>query len=91
MLPWMFFGTTSQFTRVVKFVREHPGLNCFVVDVKDNNGRIPQVPGGEISRYRLSLQATSIFRVGQCTHAGRLLHDRKDRSVSRPIYGKGSS
>ncbi len=46
MLPWMFFGTTSQFTRVVKFVREHPGLNCFVVDVKDNNGRIPQVPGG---------------------------------------------
>lgn len=41
------FGTTSQFTRVVKFVREHPGLNCFVVDVKDNNGRIPQVPRGD--------------------------------------------
>ncbi len=41
------FGTPSQFKRVITFVRENPGLNCFVVDVKDNNGRIPCTPKGD--------------------------------------------
>ncbi|MBP8620090.1 MAG: hypothetical protein KBI39_01300 [Firmicutes bacterium] len=43
------FGTPSQFKRVITFVRENPGLNCFVVDVKDNNGRIPCTPTGDFN------------------------------------------
>ena len=40
------FGTPSLFTDVITFVRSNPGLNCLVVDVKDNNGRIPtEAPG----------------------------------------------
>ncbi len=36
------FGTPSIFAKVITFVRQNPGLNCLVVDVKDNDGRIPQ-------------------------------------------------
>ena len=35
------FGTPSSFSDIITFVRENPGLNCFVIDVKDNHGRIP--------------------------------------------------
>jgi len=35
------FGTPSRFTGVITFIRRNPDLNCLVVDVKDNNGRIP--------------------------------------------------
>jgi hypothetical protein len=35
------FGTPSRFTDVITFIRSNPGLNCLVVDVKDNNGRVP--------------------------------------------------
>lgn len=35
------FGTPSRFAEVITFIRNNPGLNCLVIDVKDNNGRIP--------------------------------------------------
>ncbi|HHT85485.1 MAG TPA: hypothetical protein GXZ88_06945 [Firmicutes bacterium] len=40
------FGTPSRFADVITFIRSNPGLNCLVIDVKDNNGRIPrEAPG----------------------------------------------
>ncbi len=42
------FGTPSRFAEVITFARENPGLNCFVIDVKDNNGRIPCVAPSNI-------------------------------------------
>ncbi|MGI6643101.1 MAG: putative glycoside hydrolase [Bacillota bacterium] len=37
-------GTPAKMTQVVTFVREHPGLNAFVVDLKDNHGQVPCPP-----------------------------------------------
>jgi len=53
------FGTPSQFKRVITFVRENPGLNCFVVDVKITMAG-SLVLRQEISTFPLGLEATSI-------------------------------
>ncbi len=37
-------GTQSKMAQVVTFVRENPGLNAIVADVKDNNGQVPCSP-----------------------------------------------
>ncbi len=37
-------GTPSKMKQVVTFVRQHPGLNAFVVDLKDNHGQVPCPP-----------------------------------------------
>jgi len=37
-------GTQSSFISIMNFVRSHEGLNSFVVDVKDNSGRVPTTP-----------------------------------------------
>ncbi|HHW18271.1 MAG TPA: GTP-binding protein [Firmicutes bacterium] len=37
-------GTPSKFASIIKFVREHEGLNALVIDVKDNSGRVPCPP-----------------------------------------------
>ena len=40
-------GTPSSMASLVAFMRQHEGLNCMVIDVKDNSGRIPTgAPGG---------------------------------------------
>ncbi len=41
-------GTPSKMKQVITFVREHPGLNAFVMDVKDNNGQVPCAPPEEV-------------------------------------------
>ena len=42
------FGSPSRFTGLITFARQNPGINSFVVDVKDNNGRIPCKPESDI-------------------------------------------
>lgn len=37
-------GTPSIMASVMGFVRGHEGLNSFVIDVKDNSGRVPTTP-----------------------------------------------
>lgn len=37
-------GTPSIMKSVMEYVRSHEGLNSFVIDVKDNSGRVPTTP-----------------------------------------------
>ncbi|MGE5580738.1 MAG: putative glycoside hydrolase [Bacillota bacterium] len=37
-------GTPSIMRSIMEFVRGHDGLNSFVIDVKDNSGRVPTTP-----------------------------------------------
>lgn len=37
-------NTASKMDSIRKFVREHEGLNAFVMDVRDNNGSVPCAP-----------------------------------------------
>ncbi len=37
-------GTPSRMASIMKYVRAHEGLNSFVIDIKDNNGRVPARP-----------------------------------------------
>lgn len=41
-------GTVSSMITLMDFVRDHDGLNSFVIDVKDNSGRVPTVPPDSI-------------------------------------------
>lgn len=37
-------GTPSRMASIMKYMRSHEGLNSFVIDIKDNNGRVPTKP-----------------------------------------------
>jgi hypothetical protein len=37
-------GTPSRMASIMKYMRAHKGLNSFVIDIKDNNGRVPAKP-----------------------------------------------
>lgn len=37
-------GTPSRMASIMGYVRGHEGLNSFVIDIKDNNGRVPAKP-----------------------------------------------
>ncbi|NLA60342.1 MAG: hypothetical protein GX863_04470 [Firmicutes bacterium] len=37
-------GTPSRMASIMKYMRSHEGLNSFVIDIKDNNGRVPTRP-----------------------------------------------
>ncbi len=41
-------GNPPIMASVMKFVRSHEGLNAFVIDVKDNSGRVPTKPPAHI-------------------------------------------
>lgn len=41
-------GTPSTMAPLVTFIREHDGLDCMVIDVKDNSGRVPTEPPEDI-------------------------------------------
>jgi len=41
-------GTPSTMASLVTFMRAHEGLNCMVIDVKDNSGRVPTRPPANI-------------------------------------------